>query len=125
MTLADMKREIMFQTNTDMSDLGDFLPYLYGYINEGYDILVYIWKKEHVDPANENWPPLANDGDVPNRPQWAHRGLADYATYLCYRNGNAAKQQRGLAYLQNFERIRAQLAGEGDGKRRNFFNIPK
>ena len=40
MTLAEIKNLIMFQTNNDKDDLGDYLPYLMDYINEGYDRLV-------------------------------------------------------------------------------------
>ena len=39
MNLADIKSAIMHQTNNDADDLGDFLPYLVDYINEGYDRL--------------------------------------------------------------------------------------
>lgn len=36
MNLLEIKNMVMFQTNNDADDLGDFLPYLEDYINEGY-----------------------------------------------------------------------------------------
>ena len=46
MTLNEIKQAVMFQTDNDRDDLGDFMPYLLGYINEGYDRLLYVWKKK-------------------------------------------------------------------------------
>ena len=48
MTVSEIKNEIMFQTNNDTDDLGDFLPYLMDYINEGYDRLVYAFAQVHL-----------------------------------------------------------------------------
>ena len=103
----------MFQTNNDADDLGDFMPFLMDYINEGYDRLVYAWDKQHVATDSEDYPPLYGDEDVPNLPEWAHRALADWATWLVYRNGNPQKQQRGYAYRESFERMLAMVADEG------------
>ena len=36
MTVGEIKNAVMFQTNNDTDDVGDFLPYLMDYINEGY-----------------------------------------------------------------------------------------
>jgi hypothetical protein len=75
------------------------------------------------------------DTDVPNLPEWTHRALCDWATWLVYRNGNPQKQQRGLAFKTAFEEVLAKLADEGgadglneDGtsKQYKFFrNIPR
>lgn len=103
MNLAEIKSEIMFQTNNDEDDLGDFLPYLTDYINEGYDRLVYAFAGTHVSADSEDYPLLKVDKSTPNLPDWLHRYIGDYATWLVYRNGNTQKQSRGQQYLQRFE----------------------
>lgn len=132
MTFAEIKEQVMFQTNNDSDDLEDFLPHVDDYVNEGYDRLVNAWAKNHI-PMTER-PYLTGDGDIPALPFWTHRALADYATWLVYRNGNPQKQQRGLYFLRRFEEVLGQIADEGgqdglneDGTRKRynrFVNIP-
>jgi len=124
MTVSEIKNEVMFQTNNDEDDLGDFLPFLMDYINDGYDRLVFAWAKVHAD--TEDYPLLAEDTDEPNLPEWTHRALADWATWLVYRNGNPQKQSRGLAFRSAFDEIVSRIMSEGgiNGRVRNFFNIP-
>jgi len=131
-TLAEIKNQIMFQTNNDEEDVVDFLPHLLDYINDGYDRLVKVWTRSHA--PQEDYPWLEQDTDVPNLPTWLHRYICDWATWLVYRNGNPQKQNRGLAFRYAFEEILAKIAGEGgadglneDGTNkqyRNFINIP-
>lgn len=145
MTLTEIKNQVMFQTNNDSEDVGDFLPALEDYINEAYDRLVVVWAHQHLIPGDEDWPPLREYGegepaadppvDVPRTPEWTHRFLADWATWLVYRNGNPQKQQRGYAFRESFERMLATVAGEGgesgvdeNGKQKQykfFINIPR
>lgn len=119
MTTAEIKNMVMFQTNNDADDLGDFMPHLLHYINEGYDLLVEAFAHKHPDPL------LSRDADVPDLPAWSHRALADYATWLIYRNGNPAKQQRGYAFHSAFEAVKAKLREAPGSGIRNFFNIPE
>lgn len=135
MTLGEIKYHVMYQTNNDADDIGDYQPHLIDYINEAYDRLVNVWDNQHTRFAKVDYPRLANDTDVPLTPEWTHRYLADWATWLVYRNGNPQKQQRGIAYRSSFEQMLSQVADEGgaagldeDGNRiryRNFRNIPK
>lgn len=133
MTLAEIKSQIMFQTNNDDEDVGDFLPHLVDYINDGYDRLVKVWTKSHME--QEEYPWLVEDTDEPNLPQWLHRYIADWATWLVYRNGNPQKQNRGMAYRYAFEEVLAKLSDEGGSggvdpetganiRYNNFRNIP-
>lgn len=132
MTLAEIKNQIMFQTNNDEEDVGDYLPHLVDYINDGYDRIVKVWTKNHI-PSGE-YDRLENDMDEPNLPEWLHRYICDWATWLVYRNGNPQKQQRGRAYYESFMEILSQISGEGgaaglneDGtsiQYKNFRNIP-
>ena len=134
MTFAEIKDQIMFQTNNDADDIDDYLPHVNDYINDGYDRLVKVWTKSHHIPTDD-YPKLEKDTDVPNLPDWLHRYLCDWATWLVYRNGNPQKQSRGMAYKSSFEEILSQIAGEGglsglneDGsikQYRNFINIPR
>ena len=133
MTLMQIHDEIMFQTNNDSDDLGDYTPHIDDYINEGYNLIVEKWDGYHV--PSEEYPKLESDEDEPNLPEWLHRYLADWATWLIYRNGNPQKQQRGLAFKSSFDQMLSRLADAGgkaglndDGSRkryRNFFNIPR
>ncbi len=126
MTVAEIKNEVMFQTNNDADDVGDFLPYLLGYINEGYDMMVYAWDKTHLSSDHETWKPLVEDDDTPATPEWTHRALTDWATWLVYRNGNPQKQNRGYPFRAAFDEILKKITAEGgkNGRVRNFFNIP-
>ena len=133
MTLSEIKEQIMFQTNNDSDDLGDFEPHINDYVNEGYDRIVAVWDHSHVPTTD--YPKLEEDDDVPNVPEWIHRALVDWATWLVYRNGNPQKQNRGMAYRNAFEEMISQILGMGgkgglneDGsqiKYTNFINIPR
>ena len=132
MTLKEIKEQVMFQTNNDADDLEDYLPHINDYINEGYDRLISAWARNHV-PAEE-FQSLQRDTDIPAIPYWTHRALADYATWMVYRNGNPQKQQRGTYFLRGFQDVLTTISEEGgkdglnpDGirKRFNMFaNIP-
>lgn len=132
MTLGEIKDQIMFQTNNDQEDIEDYLPHVLDYINDGYDRLVNVWEKTHI--PQEFYPKLVNDTDVPNLPEWTHRALCDWATWLVYRNGNPQKQNRGMAYYQAFQEVLAKISDMGganglnpDGTQKiykNFRNIP-
>ena len=132
MTLAEIKDEIMFQTNNDAEDVGDYMPHLLDYINEGYDRLMSAWEKNHIPTEHTR---LDYDTDVPALPEWLHRSICDWATWLIYRNGNPQKQQRGMAFRAAFEEILRKIADEGgadglneDGSRKqykHFINIPR
>lgn len=141
MTLAEIKSRVMFQTNNDDEDVGDYLPHLVDYINDGYDRLVFAWAMTHC--GSEDWPWLAEPEigeedsgiDVPKTPEWTHKYLADWATWLVYRNGNPQKQQRGYAFRNSFEELLAKIYGSGgmngldeNGNQivyKNFRNIPR
>jgi hypothetical protein len=93
-------------------------------INEGYDILVMNYTDQHVASDSVDYPPLVNLTDVPNLPEYTHRGLADYATFCVYRNGNAVKQNRGMAFYSAFLDIVGKLKYERGGVgRKQFKNI--
>lgn len=113
MTLLEIQEHIMHQTNNDADDLGDFLPHLNDYINEGYDRIVVVWDSQHV--PSDDYPALTDDEDQPNLPLWIHRYIADWATWLVYRNGNPQKQNRGMAYRNAFLELLSRLA-DGGGK---------
>ena len=126
MTVFHIKNEVMFQTNNDADDLGDFLPYLMDYINEGYDRLAYAYAGIHLENSSE-YPPLASDLEAPLLPEWTHHALVDWATWLVYRNGNPQKQNRGYPYRAAFEEILGKITAEGGkfGRTRHFRNIPR
>ena len=124
MTLDQIKAQVMFQTNNDKDDLPDFEPHLTDYINEGYDILVMNYTDQHVASDSEEYPPLSLLTDVPKLPEYTHRALADYATYLVYRNGNAVKQNRGTAFYSAFLEVISKLKYERGGTgRKQFKNL--
>ena len=128
MTVGEIKNLVMFQTNNDVDDLGDFMPYLMGYINEGYDLLVYAWAKHHCssgENAEDRF--LSADSDEPQLPEWTHKAVADWATWLVYRNGNPVKQNRGYQFRTAFEEIMNRIRSEGgkNGAIQHFINIPK
>lgn len=124
MNVGEIKNAVMFQTNNDVDDIMDYVPYMLDYINEGYDKLVYAYAGMHLGEA---YPQLAGDSDTPKLPDWTHRALVDYATWLVYRNGNAQKQQRGYAFRTAFEEVLNKVLSSGgpSGKVRNFINIPQ
>lgn len=103
MTLQFMKEQVMFQTNNDADDLGDFEPHLNDYVNEGYNLLVEAVYGKNLGDAG--YAALEQQNSEPILPVWMHRGIVDYATWLVYRNGNLTKQNRGRAYLAAFEEL--------------------
>ena len=130
MTLKELKERIMFQTNNDADDLGDFLPHITDYINDGYDKVVFAWCGEHVSADSDNYTPLSHDKSQPDVPDWTHRAIADWATWLIYRNGNSNKQSRGVVFRSSFEEVLRQIAsmtgkGVASSKGSKFYNIPK
>lgn len=135
MTLAELKDRVMFQTNNDSEDVGDYLPHLVDYLNDGYDRLVSVWAKQHVSPSSSDWLPLEDDLDEPLTPAWTHPFIGDWATWLVYRNGNPQKQQRGYAFREAFLGMLSKIADEGgmdglneDGTQKQykyFRNIPR
>ena len=112
MNLLQLKQQVMFQTGNDAEDLGDFQPHLTDYLNEGYDLLMMASQGKHVDAESEAQP-LSHDKGEPELPSWMHRALADYATWLVYRNGSAQKQGRGYVFRKAFDEVlsRARSAG--------------
>lgn len=132
MTLSEIQEQVMFQSNNDADDLGDFTPHINDYINEAYDRIVQVWDNAHV--PSTDYPRLEDESDEPNVPAWIHRFIADWATWLIYRNGNPQKQNRGMAYRASFMDMLAKLSDGGgkaglneDGtqvKYRKFRNIP-
>jgi len=119
--MGELKAHCMAQTNNDADDLQDFLPFVNHYLNEGYDILVGVWEPgKHVearppqtDGLTVEYPILVGDADVPRLPYWCHRYIADYATWLLYRNGNPQKQSRGERYRISFEEGKNRMTAEG------------
>ena len=105
MNLLEMKKRVLYQTNNDVDDLGDFQPYLTDYINEGYDRAAMAFAGEHVTMDSDTYIPLKNDKSQPEVPEWMHPAIADWATWLVYRNGSTQKQNRGQAYMSSAERI--------------------
>lgn len=128
MTLKELKERVMFQTNNDAEDLGDFEPHLTAYLNEGYDCLAFAWAGEHVSAESERFSPLVHDKSSPALPAWAHAALADFAAWRLYRNGSAPKQSRGLQFLTAFEDARRRLRAEPEGRGgaiTRFYHLPK
>lgn len=126
MTVGEIKNAVMFQTNNDVDDLADYIPYLISYIGEAYDRMVYAFAGVHPGAEEETYKPLRCDADIPALPEWAHRALADYATWMIYRNGNAQKQQRGYAFRSAFDEVYQRIVADGGatGRVKNFKNIP-
>ena len=130
MTLSEIQAQVMFQTNNDADDLGDYTPHIDDYINDGYDRIVTVWDRQHV--PSTDYPRLEQDTDTPNLPEWTHRYLVDWATWLIYRNGNPQKQNRGMAFRSSFEEFLRMISSgkegfnpDGSKKRYNRFrNIP-
>ena len=127
MTLSEINAQIMFQTNNDIDDLGDFKPHITDYINQGYDLLVEAYTGEHVTADSETYPALVDNSDKPNLPEYSHRAIVDFATYLIYRNGNIVKQNRGQAYYSAFYEVLVKLKYEGGTRTTplRFINIYK
>ena len=134
MTVEEIKNRVMFQTNNDVDDMEDYMPYLMGYINEGYDRLVYAFAKVHLsDDPNDTYSDLTDDMDEPALPVRFHPAIADWATWLVYRNGNPQKQQRGIPFRNAFDDMLASAIedkstdGSGGNSMRvtHFTNIPR
>lgn len=103
MNFGEIRDMVMTQSGNDPSDSSEYEPALTEYINEGYGNLLYEYSQERISTAEgAAYPYLARDLDVPLLPEHLHRPIADYATYLIYRNGNVSKQQRGNAFYSQY-----------------------
>lgn len=111
MDLSALRQQVMFQIGGDAEDVQDFLPFLNDYLNEGYDRLVMAAFGKHVCAQVEDYQPLSHDLSQPNLPAWTHRAIADWATWLICRNGNAQRQNRGYAFRRAFEDVENRLRG--------------
>ena len=111
MDLSALRQQVMFQIGGDAGDVQDYLPYLTDYLNEGYDRLVMAAFGRHVCAEEEEYQPLFHDRSQPNLPEWTHRAIADWATWLICRNGNAQRQNRGYAFRKAFEDVESRLRG--------------
>lgn len=115
MTVGEIKRLVVEQFGQTDDEARPHMPKLTLYINDGYDIMVNAWKpRTHI--GDEGFPRMMADDETPQLPIWLHAYLADYATYLIYRNGNAQRQQRGIPYLARFNEAVSRIRLEGDGE---------
>jgi hypothetical protein len=105
-----MKMRCMAQFGADAEDLREFLPEVEGYLNAAYNIASHLKNKKFVGGGADEVPRLAADTDIPDLPEWVHEYLCDYATYLIYRNGNQARQQRGIPFLTRWQECLALIA---------------
>jgi len=111
MDLSALRQQVVFQIGGDADDVQDFLPHLTDYINEAYDRLAMAAYGRHVSVNDEEYQPLSHDMSLPNLPEWTHRAIADWATWLICRNGNAQRQNRGYAFRKAFEDVESRLRG--------------
>lgn len=116
MDLSALRQQVMFQIGSDAEDVQDFLPYLTQYINEGYDRLVMAAYGRHVSNEEDDYLPLSHDRSTPNLPDWTHRAIADWATWLICRNGNTQRQNRGYAFRKAFEDVESRVRGVDGGR---------
>ena len=127
MTLNDLEKRALFQTNNDFDDLSEFSPAIVQYINEGYDELTMAYDRLHLDEQAEDgttpYTTLSTSTQACQLPDWLHSYIADYATYMLYRNGNQMKQNRGMLFYQRF--LEGKRKAEWDGKNKNvhFHNL--
>ena len=116
MDLSALRQQVLFQTGGDAEDVQDYLPHLTQYLNEGYDRLLMAACGRHVGEGAEEDPPLSHDRSTPNLPAWTHRAIADWATWLICRNGNAQRQSRGYAFRRAFEEVESRLRSARSGR---------
>jgi hypothetical protein len=69
------------------------------------------------------YPPLQEDTDEPRIPAHAHHALVDYICYRHLLSGNAAKQNRATAYLQQFMQAMQLIRPQGSGSVTRFKNL--
>ena len=117
MNLLEIKQRVMFQTNNDADDLGDFLPHVTEYINDGYDRAVMAYAGQHVSTESDDYQPMSHDKSQPNLPSWLHQSIADWATWLVYRNGSAPKQSRGYQFRASAEAFFASAKSMTDAEK--------
>ena len=87
MTYAEIRGDV--PDGQRHADYTEYEPSLGAYINEGYGKLLYAYDKTRV--GDETNPALA-EIRTPGIPEHAHRAIADYATYMLYRNGSPERQ---------------------------------
>jgi hypothetical protein len=113
-TVGEIKRLVVEQFGQSPEEARQHMPKIISYINDGYDLMLNAWKpRAHV--GDEEYPRLVGNDETPAVPDWLHGYLADYATFLIYRNGNPQRQQRGVPFLSRWLEGLTRLRTEGDG----------
>ena len=109
MTVLELARQVLIQCNLDTDDLSEYSSQIVTYLNDGYERLYKKWYDKHLPDAEY----LKTDTDTPNLPIRMHLPLPDWATWLMYRNGNVAKQNRGAAFKIAFEEFLSSVPAGG------------
>lgn len=107
MNLGELKNLVMIQTGNDVEDYPDFAEQSLVYINDGYRRAYQHWMGVYPETL------LALDEDIPAVPDEIHTAIADWATWLLYRNGNISKQNRGMAFRQAAEQTLGRVSRLG------------
>lgn len=101
MTVTDLCELVMTQCNLDTDDLDEYKEEIVTYLNAGYDRLYKKYMCEHLTETQRL--KTSSMSSSPSLPIHFHQAIADWATWMYYRNGNAAKQQRGMQFRNEFE----------------------
>ena len=107
MTLLELKNLLMIQTGNDVEDYTDYSTQALAYLNEGYRRVYKHWMGAYPDTA------LVLDTDIPALPAYVHPAIADWATWLMYRNGNPSKQNRGYVFRKSAEAMISTIPHHG------------
>lgn len=106
MRLGALRARATIQATGDAEEAAVLEPLLSQYINEGYDRLAEAFGLKECEM-------LQTEEDEPVLPAWAHGAIADYASWMLMRNGNAQRQSRGLQFRAAFEEARARALRAG------------
>lgn len=117
MDFRALKARAVFQISGDAEEAAELAPYVGQYVNEGVARLATSFGRDA--------PALESDADTPALPDWCHPAIADFASWMLARNGDANRQARGLHYRAAFEEAVARANREGGeaGKRTKFVGI--
>lgn len=99
MTAEMLAIRVLQQCNLDTDDLQEYGEQIIAYLNDGYERLYHKWYDRYM-PEEKRFMSFSDSPDLPKR---MHLAIADWATWLMYRNGNVSKQNRGVAFKIAFE----------------------
>lgn len=122
MTLLQITRLALEQAALDWEQPDESRELLITAANAAYDELVNTFRGSHVGTGEDDEPPLKGDRDIPDVPEWCHRGICDYVTYCLLRGGGGTRPGRAQLFWEAWRQVLDKARQQGGSR---FVHVPR